>query len=53
VAWAWGYGGQFSLLVPGLQLAVATAATSPPLSALMEQTDGVMALVGRLVQAVA
>jgi CubicO group peptidase (beta-lactamase class C family) len=51
VAWAWGYGGQFSLLVPKLQLAVATAATSPPPSALREQTDAVMTLVGRLVEA--
>lgn len=51
VAWAWGYGGQFSLLAPGLQLAVATAATSPPPSALVAQTDAVMTLVGRLVQA--
>jgi len=51
VAWAWGYGGQFALLAPELGLAVATAATSPPPSALREQTDAVMALVGRLVQA--
>ncbi len=51
VAWAWGYGAQFALLAPELGLAVATAATSPPPSALREQTDAVMALVGRLVQA--
>jgi CubicO group peptidase (beta-lactamase class C family) len=51
VAWAWGYGGQLALLVPELGLAVATAATSPPPSALREQTDAVMTLVGRLVQA--
>jgi len=51
VAWAWGYGGQFSLLVPELQLAVATAATAPLPSALREQTDAVMALVGRMVEA--
>ena len=51
VAWAWGYGGQFALLAPELGLAVATAATSPPPSALREQTDAVMGLVGRLVQA--
>ena len=51
VAWAWGYGGQFALLAPELGLAVATAATSPPPSLLREQTDAVMALVGRLVQA--
>lgn len=52
VAWAWGYGGQFALLAPELKLAVATAATSPPPSALREQTDAVMTLVGRMVQAV-
>lgn len=51
VAWGWGYGGQFALLVPELKLAVATAATSPPWSALREQTDAVMALVGQMVQA--
>jgi CubicO group peptidase (beta-lactamase class C family) len=53
VAWAWGYGGQFSLLVPELGLAVASAATSPPPSALREQTDAVMTLVGRIVEAAA
>jgi CubicO group peptidase (beta-lactamase class C family) len=51
VAWAWGYGGQFSLLAPELGLAVATAATSPPPSALTEQTDAVMTLVGRMIEA--
>ncbi len=51
VTWAWGYGGQFALLAPELGLAVATAATSPPPSALRGQTDAVMGLVGRLVQA--
>lgn len=53
VAWAWGYGGQFSLLAPDLKLAVATAATSPPPHALREQTDAVMTLVGRMVEAAA
>ncbi len=52
VAWAWGYGGQFALLAPELKLAVATAATSPPPQALGEQTDAVMTLVGRMLQAV-
>ncbi len=51
IAWAWGYGGQFALLVPELRLAVATAATSPSPSALREQTDAVMTLVGRMVEA--
>jgi CubicO group peptidase (beta-lactamase class C family) len=53
VAWAWGYGGQFSLLAPELKLAVATAATSPSPSALREQTDAVMTLVARMVEAAA
>lgn len=53
VAWAWGYGGQFALLAPELGLVVATAATSPPPAELRAQTDAVMALVGRLVQAAA
>ena len=53
VAWAWGYGGQFALLAPELKLAVATAATSPRPSALREQTDAVMTLVGKMVEAAA
>lgn len=51
VVWGWGYGGQFALWVPELRLAVATAATSPPFPVLKAQTDAVMALVGRVVQA--
>lgn len=51
VAWAWGYGGQFSLLAPDLKLAVATAATSPRPSELREQTGAVMTLVGKMVEA--
>jgi hypothetical protein len=47
----WGYGGQFALLVPELKLAVATAATSPQPSALRQQTDSLMSLVGTMVQA--
>ena len=53
VAWAWGYGGQFALLAPELQMTVATAATSPPPSELRVQTDAVMTLVGRLLEAAA
>ena len=53
VAWAWGYGGQFALLAPELNLVVATAATPPPPSALAAQNDALMTLVGRLVQAAA
>ncbi len=51
VAWAWGYGGQFALLAPELKLAVATAATSPPSSALAAQTNAVMTLVDTMVEA--
>ena len=51
VAWAWGYGGQFALLAPELNLAVAASATSPPQSALRQQTDAVMSLVANMVQA--
>lgn len=53
VAWAWGYGGQFALLAPELELAVATAATSPPPAKLREQTDAVMTLVGKMLEAAA
>lgn len=53
VAWAWGYGGQFALLAPALDLVVATAATAPLAAALQQQTDEVMGLVGRLVRAAA
>lgn len=53
VAWAWGYGGQFALLAPALDLVVASAATAPLPAALQPQTDAVMDLVGRLVRAAA
>jgi CubicO group peptidase (beta-lactamase class C family) len=51
VAWAWGYGGQFSLLAPDLELVVATSATSPLPAGLRVQTDAVMALIGRMLDA--
>ncbi len=51
VAWAWGYGGQFALLVPALSLVVATAATAPLPAALREQTDALMSLVAAMVEA--
>jgi CubicO group peptidase (beta-lactamase class C family) len=51
VAWGWGYGGQFALAVPGLRLAIATAATSPPSAQLRAQTDAVMAVVAAIVRA--
>jgi CubicO group peptidase (beta-lactamase class C family) len=50
VAWAWGYGGQVSLLVPDVGLAVATA-TSPRPPDLAKQAKAVLALVGRMVKA--
>jgi CubicO group peptidase (beta-lactamase class C family) len=53
VAWGWGYGGQFALLVPSLKLAIATAAISPQPQEVFGQTNAVMALAGRLVQAAA
>jgi CubicO group peptidase (beta-lactamase class C family) len=49
--WGWGYGGQFALFVPSLKLVVATAAISPPPQEMLTQTNAVMELVGRLVQA--
>ena len=49
VAWGWGYGAQFALLVPELQLAVCTAATAPRPQALAAQNQAVMALVARVV----
>lgn len=51
IAWAWGYGGQFALLVPELKLVVATAAMSPSPTALQAQTGAVMALVGKVLLA--
>ena len=53
VAWGWGYGAQFALLVPELRLAVATAANAPQINALAGQNDSVMALVARIVRATA
>jgi CubicO group peptidase (beta-lactamase class C family) len=51
VAWAWGYGGQFAIVVPSLRLAIATAATNPLPQALAAQTESVMSVVGRIVEA--
>jgi len=53
VMWGWGYGGQFALLAPSLRLAVATAATPPPIAELASQTQAMAALVARMVQAAA
>ena len=53
VAWAWGYGAQFAVLVPSLRLAVATFALEPPLAALEAHNRAVMELVARVVEAAA
>jgi CubicO group peptidase (beta-lactamase class C family) len=51
VAWAWGYAGQFALLVPELRLAVATAAVSPRPEEVNRQTNAIMSVAARLVEA--
>jgi CubicO group peptidase (beta-lactamase class C family) len=53
VAWAWGYGAQFAVLVPSLRLAVATFALEPPPQALEAHNRAVMELVARVVDAAA
>lgn len=53
VAWAWGYGAQFAVLVPSLRLAVATFALEPPPAALEAHNRAVMELVARVVDAAA
>jgi CubicO group peptidase (beta-lactamase class C family) len=49
VAWAWGYGAQFALIVPSLRLAVTTTATNPDPSDVVAQNNAVMTVVGRIV----
>ena len=49
VAWAWGYGAQFALVVPSLRLAVATAATNPAATDLIAQNNAVMSMVAQIV----
>jgi CubicO group peptidase (beta-lactamase class C family) len=51
VAWAWGYGGQFALLVPELRLAIATAAVSPKPEEVNNQTNAIMSVAARVVAA--
>ena len=53
VSWAWGYGGQFAILVPSLELAITTTATDPPPQDLQKQTAAVAALVAQVVETVA
>jgi CubicO group peptidase (beta-lactamase class C family) len=50
-AWAWGYAGQFAVLVPELRLAVATAAISPQPEQVYGQANAIMGLAARLVEA--
>lgn len=49
MAWAWGYGAQFALVVPSLRLAVTTTATNPRPADLVAQNNAVMTLVARIV----
>lgn len=49
VAWGWGYGAQFALIVPSLRLAVTTTATNPGPSEVVAQNNAVMTVVGRIV----
>lgn len=51
VAWAWGYGAQFALLAPSLQLAVATAAAEPPPPQLAAQNLAVAGVVAGVLDA--
>ena len=51
VAWGWGYGAQYALVVPELRLVVVTAATAPRMEELPAQNNAVMALVARVVNA--
>ena len=51
VAWGWGYGAQFALAVPALQLAVATNAVPSRQAQLGEQNRAVMAVVADVVRA--
>lgn len=53
VAWAWGYGAQFAVLVPSLRLAVATMAVEPPPAALPAHNRAIAELVARVVDAAA
>lgn len=49
VAWAWGYGAQFALVVPSLRLAVTTTATNPNPVDLIAQNNAVMSVVAQIV----
>ena len=49
VAWGWGYGAQFALIVPSLRLAVTTTATNPSRSDVDDQNNAVMTVVAQIV----
>jgi CubicO group peptidase (beta-lactamase class C family) len=49
VAWAWGYGAQFALVVPSLRLAVTTTAADPRPADLVAQNNAVMTVVAQIV----
>lgn len=49
VSWGWGYGGQFALVAPSLDVAVVTSATDPRPPDLQSQTAAIMALVAQVV----
>jgi CubicO group peptidase (beta-lactamase class C family) len=49
VAWGWGYGAQFLMVVPALQLVVCSSTQEPPPQALPARNREVMALVARVV----
>ena len=49
IAWGWGYGAQFALLVPSLRLAVATACRNPERKDVSRLNDAVMAVIVRIV----
>jgi CubicO group peptidase (beta-lactamase class C family) len=49
VAWGWGYGAQFALLVPSLRLAIATACLNPDPKTPVRQNDVVMGVIARIV----
>jgi CubicO group peptidase (beta-lactamase class C family) len=50
VIWAWGHGAQSALMVPSLDLVVATLADNPSSKELREQNAQVMGLVAQIVE---
>lgn len=49
IAWAWGYGAQFAVVVPSLRLAVTTTAANPHPRDVVAQNNAVMAVVAQIV----